>query len=464
MSAFLTRIATQFVNTPLALHPGKAEALLHVLGPRIGFSPDYLPEPQDNRFWGASGRDKDGRAHGLYRVVDGVAVVSAVGILVNRGAWVGSYSGEVSYEGVALQIAKVAEDEDVSAVILDLDTPGGAASGVEGLANQIASLNGEKPVVAWVNDLAASAGYYLASQASEIIGTPSAMAGSIGTVIVHFDHSGELAQKGIKPTIIQSAARKMDGHPFGPLDEHSEPYLRGMVEQFNGLFLDAVARGRGPRLTQDAAAALEGHCFIGQEAVARGLLDRIGSFNDAITLARSLADARNRAQPAGGLMSTETNTPGATKPGKESGAANAVDLDAVRADARAEGHKAGYEEGLKAGADAERTRILGIEDVALAGHEALVADMKADGQTTPEQAAMKLLKAEQADGRFAAKAGLMAAEAAAAGVVASPGGSSLSKASTPDEWRAEYEASDKLKAEYPTAESYIATMKREAQS
>ena len=283
------------------------------------------------------------------------------------------------------------------------------------------------------------------------------MAGSIGTVIVHFDHGGELEQKGVKPTIIQSAPHKMDGHPFGPLDDESAAYLRGMVDQFNGLFLNAVAMGRGDRLTRDQAAALEGRCFIGEEAVARGLIDQIGSFDDAITLARSLADARDRAQSNGGRMTKPTGVPDA----KNSGSAPSGDqpsLDQVRAEVFA----AGREEGVAAGAEAERTRILGIEGVALAGHDKLVAEMKADGKMTPEQAALRLIEAEKASPKANEIANLRAVEEAASAVetVAAPHGTP--KASTPDGWRAEYEVSDKLQAEYPTAEAYIATMKREA--
>ena len=117
-----------------------------------------------------------------------------------------------------------------------------------------------------------------------------------------------------------------------------------------------------------------------------------------------------------------------------------------------------------AGAKAERERILGIEKNALPGHEALVSEMKADGKTTPEQAAVRILQAEKEAGNGRADI-LNRMDAAAEGVVSTPsqtGDQPAAKATTPDEWKSEWEKDSKLRAEFPTAEAYVATMKREA--
>lgn len=460
MSAELTRIASRFIGQPLALHPAKAEVLLHVLGGRIGVDVSALPEPQANRYWGApvGQRNADGVFEEMYRVIDGVAVISVVGVLINRGAWIGSKSGDVSYEGLDAQLTMAEAAQDVRAIVLDMETPGGEVRGVDALSKRISALNQAKPIVAYLNDMAASAGYHLAAQASQIVGTAGAVAGSVGTVLIHFDRSGEMEQKGVVPTIITSAAHKMDGHPFGPLSEGVRADLQATVDQFNEMFLQAVGAGRGAKLTPDAARALDGRTFIGQEAVARGLIDQIGSFDDAINIARSLADAHDRAQSAGGLMTQETGAPGADNPGTTPEADEATKLEQVRSEAFA----AGREEGIKAGAEAERQRILGIEGIAMAGHEKLVAEMKGDGVTTPEQAALKLIQAEKESGSARALANMQAGELAAAGVGAAPPPDNPAKASTPDEWATEWKASSELQAEFPTAESYVATMKREA--
>ncbi|MAB00110.1 MAG: hypothetical protein CMN87_12130 [Stappia sp.] len=135
--------------------------------------------------------------------------------------------------------------------------------------------------------------------------------------------------------------------------------------------------------------------------------------------------------------------------------------------------KAARDEGFAAGVKAENARILTIEGNALKGHEALVAAHKADPSVTPEASAMAILKAERekpaSDPKAGAQRTLEAMDKAAEGVESRPSaagdaGADAPKATTPEGWTAEWEASDKLKATYPTAESYVATMKRKARA
>jgi hypothetical protein len=122
---------------------------------------------------------------------------------------------------------------------------------------------------------------------------------------------------------------------------------------------------------------------------------------------------------------------------------------------------------------AENARIIAIEANALPGHEDLVAAHKSDPSVTPEASAMAILRAERekpaSDPKAGAQRTLEAMDRAAEGVESRPsaagdGGADGPKATTPEGWAAEWEASDKLKATYPTAESYVATMKRQARA
>lgn len=126
------------------------------------------------------------------------------------------------------------------------------------------------------------------------------------------------------------------------------------------------------------------------------------------------------------------------------------------------------DEGFAAGVSAENTRILAIEANALDGHEELVANHKADTTVTAEQSAMAILAAEKAK-PASPRAVLERMDKAAEGVESRPsesgdGGAPVQKATTPDGWKAEYEASKDLQAEYPTVDAYVATKKREAAS
>jgi ClpP class serine protease len=154
MPGHLHHLADRLLNTPLLIHPAKAEVLLAVLAGRIGVDSDLSlgAEIEATRFVGSARRDSGRSA--LTRAVDGVAIVPVLDTLVNRGAWLDSRLGLTSYEGIGAQIRDAAADPEVHAILLDVSSPGGEAAGVSGAADLQT-----KPVVAFVNDMAASAAY-----------------------------------------------------------------------------------------------------------------------------------------------------------------------------------------------------------------------------------------------------------------------------------------------------------------
>lgn len=233
--------------------------------------------PALSRFAGRHRRPDGG--YGLNPVDRGVAVVSIVGSLVNRSAWVGASSGLVSYEGLAVQLAEAADRADVHVVLLDLDSGGGEASGVVSLGRQIRALRGRKRVVAVVNDMACSAAYWIAAQASEIVVSETSAVGSIGALVLHIDRSGELAQKGVAPTLIHAGAHKVDGNPFAALPDAVRTEWQAQLDDLVGLFAREVAAGPGKRLTAAAARATEARVFYGRAAVKAGFADRVSTFS-----------------------------------------------------------------------------------------------------------------------------------------------------------------------------------------
>ena len=297
-------IAERALNRPLLLTPHKAETILGVLAGRLGVN-----GPKASEFEGEQEfvRDDDGRVvveyneYGYagpkskpYKIAEGVAIISIVGTLVNRGAWIGASSGLVSYEGIQFQLKSAAADGAVKAILLDIESPGGEAIGAFETAALVRKINAQKPVTAVVNGMAASAAYAIASGAGRIVTTDTGLSGSIGVVILHADFSRALDMDGITPTLIFAGAHKVDGNPYEKLPANVRVDLQKEVDTFYGLFLQTVAAGRGSRLTEDQARATEARSFLGAEAVELGLADAVGTFEAVLA---DLASS-NRKAPA----------------------------------------------------------------------------------------------------------------------------------------------------------------------
>lgn len=286
MPGQLLRLSDRLLNTPLLIHPAKAQIILGALSGRIGFEAGLFnveegaEGPDASRFVGSS-RRADGTTS-MTRAADGVAIIPVLDTLVNRGAWLDSRSGLTSYEGIAAQLRAAGQDPDVRSVLLDISSPGGEAAGMAGLADLIRSVRQTKPITAFVNDMAASAAYGIASAASEIVVSPTSILGSIGVVMLHADRSGELAAQGVKPTLIFAGSHKVDGNPFEPLSDAVRADLQASVDAHYRQFIDTVALGRGSRLTANMARATEARTFIGLEAIALGLADRVASFDEVL--------------------------------------------------------------------------------------------------------------------------------------------------------------------------------------
>lgn len=370
----LFQIASRVLNRPLLLHPQKAEVIMHVLEGRIPISGSLQPlGPEASRFVGSQNRADGSRK--INPMQGNTAVISIVGSLVNRGAWIGTNSGLTSYEGIAAQVREAASDPQAKNILLDIDSPGGEATGMFALAQLISEVAKTKTVIAMVNDMAASAAYGIASAASEIVVSPTSMVGSIGVVLTHLDRSGELAQKGVKATLIYAGAHKVDGNPFGSLSESVKADLQIEVAKFYDQFVSLVAQGRGAKLTEAMARATEARVFLGQEAVDRGLADRVASL-DAV-----LSDlSTKRAGPA------SNNRKGVAMTGNANDSTfTHAQVDTARA------------EGSTAGATAERTRIGAILNHAEAvGREAQAKTLALDTDLSAEQAGKVLASSPKA--------------------------------------------------------------------
>lgn len=264
----LPRLASRVFNTPLLATPEAAVAIANVFAERIGIAPLDIAASAPS----LAVEDRDAP----YDLDDdGIATIPIHGELVNRGSWLDAYSGLTSYKTLTASLDTAANDYRVRGIALDIDSPGGEAAGAMETAARIREITAAKPVVAYVDSLAASAAYWLASGADEIIATPSATLGSIGVVYLHLDRSEAMKDRGIRASLLHEGAFKVDGNSMQPLPDDARARIQAQLREVYNLFTESVGRHR-PDLGAKGARKTEAGIFIGQRAVEAGLADRIG--------------------------------------------------------------------------------------------------------------------------------------------------------------------------------------------
>lgn len=289
------RICGRLFNQAHLYEPTKAETLLTMLGPRLTGMPVTIVNavgmtahvafengrPSAGVIGDGLGKAYDERGLIPFQVVDGVAVIPIEGTLVQKGGWIGASSGETSYQGLQVQIARAAKRADVKGVVFEVDSFGGQGNGAFETAAAIRSLSKAKPTIAILTDFAYSAGYLLASQARQIVMPEFGGAGSIGVVMMHADLSGNLEQDGIKVTFIHAGKHKVDGNPYQPLLEEQRQRWQAQADAMRDQFATYVGLGRGRRHNKAAALKTEAQTFTAGEALDRGLVDAVGDTSQA---------------------------------------------------------------------------------------------------------------------------------------------------------------------------------------
>lgn len=217
---------------------------------------------------------------------EGIVTIPVRGALENRkdDAWY----GVTSYEGLRESVSACLDDAECRAIVLDIDSPGGVASGAMETAAFLREVNARKPVVAFVDGMACSAAYALATGAGSILVTPSAILGSIGCVLTHWDMSGLLESWGLKATSIYAGAFKTDGSPYKPLDAGEKARLQAFVGRFYDHFTATVGLHR-PEIGDAGARATEAAVYDGGQAIDIGLADGLATHAQALRFAAGLA-------------------------------------------------------------------------------------------------------------------------------------------------------------------------------
>lgn len=328
---------------------------------------------------------------------DGVAILPVTGPLFRYANLFTALSGATSYDLLARDFQAALTNPQVGAILLNIDSPGGEANGVSEFAAQIAAARGQKPVVAYVGGLGASAAYWIASAADEIVVGDTALLGSIGTVMTITDARERDAKNGVRTYEVvssQSPYKRND-----PATSEGRSRYQALVDSLSDVFVDKVATYRGVDRDTVLKNYGQGDVLVGQAAVAAGLADRVGSFEGVLSeLAsggykrpvKSGAAASGDQPEVSDMDPKDKQEPAAgSQPEKLSAAAVAEKHPEAAAALRAEGRA----DGVKS----ERDRVKAIlSSPEAAGREELAQAMAFEGDLAPEAATALLAKSPKA--------------------------------------------------------------------
>jgi signal peptide peptidase SppA len=289
------RASSLLFNQPLLVIPDMLDLGVRWANQAMSLNIVNIGAPDSARLWADDGVDLVAQREEQRRTTiasTGVEVIPVSGVLVSRGSHIGLCETMTSYESLRAQISQAVADPMVEQVVLDIDSPGGAAVGAFELAADIREMSRQKPIAGLVNYMAYSGGYLIGAACSELVVSQTSGVGSIGVIASHMDRSKMEEGMGVKVTTVYAGAHKNDLSPHEPLTEQSLRYLNEVVQESYQLFVNAIADYRG--LSVQQVMATEARLYRGQQGIQAGLADRMQSpqktvneFSRAVALSRA---------------------------------------------------------------------------------------------------------------------------------------------------------------------------------
>lgn len=229
-----------------------------------------------------------------------IAIVRLSGTLMKEEA---SFTKSTSTVAARRAIRQAAADDGVSSILLYIDSPGGTAAGTKELADDVAAANERKPVWSYIEDLGASAAYWVASQAEKVIANATGLVGSIGTYGVVYDMSGRAAQQGIKVHVVRAGKHKGDFTPGTEVTSEQLADYQRIIDQLNDHFVQGVSKGR--RLSEQRVRELaDGRVHVGPAAVELNLIDAVKSLDDTLAQMANLLPRRSKMDASNAMGSS----------------------------------------------------------------------------------------------------------------------------------------------------------------
>jgi signal peptide peptidase SppA len=260
----LIRVEQLVFERPWAILPAYLDAIAEIVTVRV--------QGGHIDFEAAEGGNSSAKAQ--VTMLDGMAIVPIHGVLMRRAAWFDKISGATDVGQIQRNL-RAADESDAKVIVLDIDSPGGQPTGMEETADMIYEMRQSgKTVLAFADNLMASAAYWLGSQADEVIATTDAEVGSVGVIARVLDTSRYERNVGLDMHVMKTGEFKAIG--AGPVTERQLDVIREMRDEIFGRFVAAVERGR-ERKTADEV--LTGRTYLGSSAIAAGLVDATMTFD-----------------------------------------------------------------------------------------------------------------------------------------------------------------------------------------
>ncbi|MFZ5596736.1 MAG: signal peptide peptidase SppA [Bacillota bacterium] len=239
-----------------------------------------------------AGNYRQGPANGGLGAASGKGLV---GIIEIEGVISGDYSTSALFEGsvtgartVAEQLREVSKDPDIKAVVLRINSPGGTPAASQEIAEEVNRLreSGVK-VVTSMGDVAASGAYWIASSSDMIVADPGTITGSIGVIMSTQNYRGLYDKLGIEPQTVKSGEYKDMGSSDRPMTAEERKLFQAMVDDTYEQFVETVSKGR--KISPQAVRDLQGRALTGRQALNAGLVDQLGNYYDAVSLAGEIS-------------------------------------------------------------------------------------------------------------------------------------------------------------------------------
>jgi signal peptide peptidase SppA len=226
------------------------------------------------------------------------AVISVQGALEHHYSIWSWYYDSDCYKGIAAKVKAAAADEDIDRIVLDVHSPGGVHHGCPECAQAVMEARASKEVIAVVDFEAASAGYYISSQATRIVGLKSGWVGSIGTQILLYSMKKMYDEEGIDIEVIRAAVspNKNLGISYEPISDAARAERQSWVDTCAGDFVAAVAKGRGVDEATVKETFGQGKMFFMPEAKRLGMVDSFGTLESVLAEKRKTSSSTNKAR------------------------------------------------------------------------------------------------------------------------------------------------------------------------
>lgn len=240
---------------------------------------------------------KIGEGDGGFFSNDKIAVVSVSGLISNMrpGGLLTMSSEGNPVSDFRERLDAIASDDSVKAVVLRINSPGGTVTASDMMYRDLKAFRAKtkKPVVVEMMDVCASGGYYLSCAADYRMAYPTTITGSIGVIIQTLNFTGTLSKLGISARALMSRENKDMGSPLRPMTANDEKLLQGLVDQFYGGFLEVVRTAPQHIKESDWSLVTDGRVFTGKDALRLGLIDRLGTLDDAVAKAKEIAGIKH---------------------------------------------------------------------------------------------------------------------------------------------------------------------------